>query len=70
MNDQTVKDFQNAVYVFANAVGGLAEITGMQALNQYRINREETIAYDDEAFQKVMLDRGLNHNTLMEQIYK
>ena len=70
MDDQAVRDFQNAVYVFANAIGGLAEIAGMQALNQYRINRDETIAYNDEAFQKVMLDRGLHHNSLTEQIYK
>ena len=70
MNDQSVRDFQNAVYTFANAIGGLAEIMGMQALNQYRINRDETIAYDDKAFQGVMEDRGLHHNSLMEQIYK
>ena len=29
-----------------------AEIIGMAALNQYRISREETIAYNDESFQK------------------
>ena len=28
-----------------------AEIQGMVALNQYRIRRDETIAYDDAAFQ-------------------
>ena len=28
-----------------------AEIQGMIALNQYRISRDETIAYDDNAFQ-------------------
>ena len=27
-----------------------AEIQGMIALNQYRIQRDETIAYDEEAF--------------------
>ena len=29
------------------------EMQGMVALNQYRLSRDETIAYDDEAFQKV-----------------
>ena len=27
-----------------------AEIEGMKALNQYRIDRNETIAYDEDAF--------------------
>uniref|UniRef100_A0A6M3XYJ8 Uncharacterized protein n=1 Tax=viral metagenome TaxID=1070528 RepID=A0A6M3XYJ8_9ZZZZ len=29
-----------------------AEIQGMVALNQYRLSRDETIAYDDNAFQE------------------
>ena len=29
-----------------------AEIEGMKVLNQYRIDRGETIAYNDEAFQE------------------
>jgi len=29
-----------------------AEIQGMIALNQYRIDRQETIAYDEDAFQE------------------
>ena len=28
------------------------EVQGMIALNQYRISRDETIAYDDNAFQE------------------
>ena len=28
------------------------EMNGMIALNQYRLSRDETIAYDDEAFQE------------------
>jgi hypothetical protein len=28
------------------------EVCGMVALNQYRISRDETIAYDDTAFQE------------------
>ena len=28
------------------------EVQGMIALNQYRISRDETIAYDDKAFQE------------------
>ena len=69
MDSKDVRDFQNAVYVFANAIGGMAEILGMQALNQYRIDRQETIAYDDVAFNKIMEERGLYHNSLMKQIY-
>ena len=29
-----------------------AEIQGMIALNQYRLSRDETIAYNDDAFQE------------------
>jgi hypothetical protein len=69
MDDQNTRDFQNAVYALANAIGGMVEAMGMQALNQYRIDRGETIAYNDKAFQKVVDDRGLHHNSLMTQIY-
>ena len=69
MDDQNARDFQNAVYAFANAIGGAIEAMGMQALNQYRIDRGETVAYIDDHFQKLIEERGLHHNSLMTQIY-
>lgn len=60
---------QKMVYVIGMAVGGLIEAMGMQAENQVRMNRGEVLAYDNEAFNKVMLDHGLHHNTLITNIY-
>lgn len=70
MNNQDVRDLQNAAYAFANAVGGLVEAMGMQAENQSRLSKELPIAYDDKAFHSLMEERGLHHNRLMIQIYE
>jgi len=56
---------QQAAYIMAMAIGGLIEAMGMQAENQNRIARGEMIAYDDEAFQKVVDNRGLHHNSIL-----
>jgi len=50
MDNQDMKNFQQAVYTFANAIGGMIEAMEMVALNQYRISRNETVAYTDEHF--------------------
>ena len=60
---------QSVAYAIANAIGGLIEAMGMQAENQDRLSKGLTIAYDDEAFQKIVNDRGLHHNSLVLQIY-
>lgn len=60
---------QKMVYVIGMAVGGLIEAMGMQAENQDRLSKGHTIAYDDKAFQKVVDERGLHHNTLIRNIY-
>lgn len=39
-----------AAFIYAHTVAAQAEIEGMKALNSYRINRGETIAYVDENF--------------------
>jgi len=39
-----------------------AEIEGMKALNEYRLSRDETIAYDEESFvSKAEELRNLSH---------
>ncbi len=45
-----MEDWLLVQYVKIEAVK--AEIEGMKALNQYRIDRDETIAYVDDAFQE------------------
>ena len=56
---------QKAAYIMAMAASALIEAMGMQALNQYRTDRGETIAYDDEAFQKVVDKYELHHNSIL-----
>ena len=60
---------QKMVYVIGMAVGGLIEAMGMHAENQDRLSHGLSIAYTDEAFDKVRLDNGLHHNSLMTNIY-
>jgi hypothetical protein len=56
---------QKAAYLTAMAAGGIIEALGMHALNQHRLSRGETIAYDSDAFYSLMEDRGLHHNAIM-----
>ena len=68
MNSQDTMDFQNAVYMFANAIGGLIEAMGMHALNQHSLSRDETVSYTDDHFNKLMEDRGLHHNAILSSL--
>ncbi len=43
-----------------------ADIQGMVALNQYRLSRDEIIAYDDEAFQAVAKELLGIHTMIMK----
>ena len=56
---------QQASYIISMAIGGMIEAMGMQAENQDRLSKGETIAYNDEAFQKVVDNRGLHHNAIL-----
>ena len=42
----------------------MIEAMGMVALNQYRTNRGETIAYDDRAFNALIEKYGIHHNAV------
>ena len=59
---------ENAVYILGMAIGGLIEAIGMHAENQNRLNRNEPIAYTEEAFQKIINDRGLHHNAILTNL--
>lgn len=45
---------QSAAFLMSQSVACLAEISGMNALNDYRKMRGETVAYDDVAFDKML----------------
>lgn len=56
---------QKAAYVIAQSVCAMAEIESMKALNTYRQMRDETIAYDEEAFLTVIDKYGISHNAVL-----
>ena len=69
MDDQNVRDFQNSIFVFANAIGGLIQAIGMHTENQRCLKQDFPMPFDYAKFYQLMEDRGLHHNSLMTQIY-
>jgi len=59
---------EKAAYVIGMAFGGLIEAMGMQWENEVRMSRGEQVAYDGKAFKKLVEERGLDHNALMEKL--
>lgn len=66
MTSRDVHDFRRAVFTLGNIMRASCETIGMQATNQERLMRGEALAYDEEAFLKVIEDCGIDHNSLVE----
>ena len=58
------------VYIVGMAAGGIIEALGMQAENMIRAKSGTTIRYSYDDFERLMLDRGLHHNSLIEGLYR
>lgn len=56
---------ENAAYTIAMAVGAMIEAMGMAAENTQRLQQGKSLAYGEEAFNKLRDDNGLHHNALM-----
>jgi len=56
---------QKVAYVHAQAMAALIEALGMVAENLQRIQRGESLAYVNDAFQQTITDHGIYHNALM-----
>jgi cytochrome c-type biogenesis protein CcmH len=56
---------QKAAYVIAMAACAMAEIAGMQAENQNRAHRGESVAYTEDAFRAVIESNGIHHNAVI-----
>lgn len=56
---------QQAAYIQAQAVAAMCEALGMMSENMQRVQRGESIAYGEEAFQKVVDDHGIHHNQVI-----
>lgn len=58
-------DEQKAAYVQAQAAAALIEAMGMAVENMQRVHRNGFMAYDEKAFQEVIMRYGLHHNAVM-----
>lgn len=56
---------QRAAYVFAQSVCAMAEIEGMKASNTERESKGYTIAYDEDAFVRVIEKYGIHANATL-----
>lgn len=54
-----------AAYVIGQAAELMARVAGMQAENQHRLACGNSIAYGQEAFEKVVDDAQCHHNAAM-----
>ena len=63
MNQEQRITFINSQIACANA-----EVEGMKAENQYRVDCGHSIAYGEEAFYKVAETYGLTHNQVIEYL--
>lgn len=61
---------QKAAYIYAKTVSMYAEIQGMVAENQQRIHRNESIAYDLDAFMLLRDKYGLDENSLVVYCFR
>ena len=62
MNDRNLK---NHAYAITMAVETMVEAMGMQAENQYRLSRGESIAYPEQAFIDLVNRNGCHHNGVL-----
>lgn len=62
MNEQLLKDHAYAITI---AIQTLVEAMGMQAENQQRIHRGESLAYTEQAFADLINRTGCHHNGVL-----
>ncbi len=58
---------QEVAFTIAQSVAAYAEIEGMKAANRQREASGHSAAYGEDAFQKVIINYGLDFNTLVER---
>ena len=57
--------FRNHAYAFTMAVETMVEAMGMQAENQHRLSRGESIAYTEQSFIDLVNRNGCHHNAVL-----
>lgn len=56
-----------AAKLIANSSAALIEAMGMMSENIERANRGESLAYTEEAFNKVVMNNGIDYNSVMNR---
>ena len=64
MDDNKIME---AAKLIANSSAALIEAMGMMSENIERANRGESLAYTEEAFNKVVRDNGIDYNSVMSR---
>ena len=64
MDDNKIME---AAKLIANSSAALIEAMGMMSENIERANRGESLAYTEEAFNKVIMDNGIDYNSVMSR---
>lgn len=59
---------QQAAFLHAQATCAMIEAMGMQAMNMQREQQGYSMAYDDEAFFKLIEKYGIHHNAAITTI--
>jgi hypothetical protein len=65
MIEQTAKD---VAYVHSQCACAIIEAMGMVAANKERKQRGHSLAYGEEAFQKVIEKYGIHHNAVLSTL--
>lgn len=64
MDDNKIME---AAKLIANSSAALIEAIGMMSENIERANRGESLAYTEEAFNKVVMNNGIDYNSVMSR---
>lgn len=64
MDDNKIME---AAKLIANSSAALIEAMGMMSENIERANRGESLAYTEEAFDKVVMNNGIDYNSVMSR---
>lgn len=64
MDDNKIME---AAKLTANSSAALIQAIGMMSENIERANRGESLAYTEEAFNKVVMNNGIDYNSVMSR---
>jgi hypothetical protein len=64
MDDNRIME---AAKLIADSSAALIEAMGMMSENIERANRGESLAYTEEAFNKVVMNNGIDYNSVMSR---